>query len=84
MKKIIVLLAAVLLLPGIALAESVNVFDAGGGNKLIYRTTDDGDVQSSLAIETAGGYVVTDQNGNSTLVNDFSRDDQWGDRKDRD
>ncbi len=82
MKKIIVLLA-VLLLPGFALAETVNVFDAGGGNKLIYRMTDNGEVRTSIIVPGGykGSYVEFDDRGNSRLINDFSRDDGWGDRR---
>ena len=85
MKKIIVLLA-VLLVPGIALAETLNIFDAGGGNKLIYRTDDSGETRSSFAAKVYdGGYLEFDDRGNSRLVNDFSQDnDGWGEREDRD
>lgn len=68
--------------PGIAQAESVNVFDVGVGNLLIYRSTDDGNIRSSLAIKTDGGYVEFDDRGNSRIINDFSGDDE--DREDRD
>lgn len=86
MKKIIVSLAAVLLFTGIALAESVNIFDAGGGNKLIYRTDDNGETRSSFAAKVYdGGYLEFDDRGNTRLINDFSRDDDdWGGRRDQD
>jgi len=86
MKKIIVLLAVVLLVPGFALAESVNIYDAGGGNKLIYRTDDNGETRSSNVYKVSDNtYIEFDDRGNSRLINDFSTDnDGWGDRKDRD
>ncbi|MBC8460496.1 MAG: hypothetical protein H8D67_21135 [Deltaproteobacteria bacterium] len=84
MKKIIVLLA-VLLLPGIALAESTNIFPAPNKDHLwIVTTTDNGDVRTSNAHRVSDtGWVIFDDRGGSRMVNDFSNDGR-GDREDRD
>ena len=72
MKKLIITLAF-LLIPTMALAESVNVFGSGD-LKIIYTTTDQGDVRSSTAHKIPSGWWIVDDRGNSTMVNDYSSD----------
>ncbi len=74
MKKIIVLLAVVLLIPGIALAESVNIY-GDENHKIIYRISDDGDVRTSNVYKVSdGGYVEFDDRGNSRMIFDNTSD----------
>lgn len=73
MKKLIAALAFILAVP-MAHAETVNVFGGGSDDtKVIIRTTDDGETRSSIANRIGdNSWYVTDQNGNGTIVNDFS------------
>jgi len=73
MKKIIVLLALVAGLLGIAHAEWVNVFGSGD-TRSITTFHDDGDVTFSTANRTARGWMILDDRGNMTTVNDYSID----------
>jgi hypothetical protein len=83
MKKLIATLTlAILLIPTLALAESVNVF--GSGNvKYLFTTTDDGEVRSSTAHKTSTGWWIVDDQGNSTTINNYSsdRDRDWNSRE---
>ena len=86
MKKIILLLAIIVCLPGIAQAEWVNVFGSGN-SRSIYTFHDNGDVTTSIANRTASGWMIVDDRGNMTMVNDYTSDrhddrnchsDRWG------
>jgi hypothetical protein len=86
MKKFIVLLAVIVCLPGMARAEWVNVFGSGD-SRIIYTFHDNGDVTSSSAYRTGSGWMIFDDHGNTTMVNDYSRNsdgdrdrpsDKWG------
>ena len=85
MKKIIVLLSIVLLFPGIALAEWVNIYPGASDDQVVVFTTDDsGETRTSTVYKTSDNtYIEYDDRGNSRLINDFSGSG-WGDRRDRD
>lgn len=85
MKKLITTLAlAILLIPTLALAESVNVFGSGD-TKYLITTTDDGEVRSSTAHKTSTGWWIVDDQGNATTVHDYSGDrDRDRDGRERD
>ena len=83
MKKIIVLLAVLLLVPGIALAEWVSIQDMGGGNKMIIHADDYGNTRISNAYKVPAGYLEIDDRGHSRMIFDYS-DDDGDEDKDRD
>jgi len=76
MKKIIVLLAVLLLL-GIALAESLNIFPGASDDQVVVFKTDDyGNTRTSTVYKVSDDtYIEFDDRGNSRIINDFSRDD---------
>jgi hypothetical protein len=58
-----------------------------GDSRIIYTFHDNGDVTSSSAYRTGSGWMIFDDRGNTTMVNDYSRNsdgdrdrpsDKWG------
>ncbi len=71
MKKSIILFAVILFFPVIAQADWVNVFGSGD-SRVIYTFHDNGDVTTATANQTARGWMIFDDRGNMTQVNDYS------------
>jgi len=74
MKKIIITLAIIFALAPIAQAETVNVFNGGSDNiKVIMTTSDEGETRSYISNRVSDTtWIVTGDDGNATIVNDFS------------
>ena len=63
--------------PVFASAETVTVLGGGSDdNKVIITTTDEGESRSATAHRISdSSWLIIDQDGNSTMVNDFSSRD---------
>ena len=63
--------------PVFASAETITVLGGvSDDNKVIITTTDDGESRSSMAHRVSDrSWLIIDQDGNSTMVNDFSSRD---------
>ena len=81
MKRLIVTFALIIASVTMAQAETVMITNGAFENqRVIFRTSDEGETHISTAIKGAGNtWVVFDDNSNMTLVNDLSssgRDDE--------
>jgi len=72
MKKIITAVSIfILALATFAQAETVKIF-GDEDSKVIFRTTDDGEVRSSIANRIGDNSWFVVEDGHGTIVNDFS------------
>ena len=76
MKRYLIVLIFIIT-PVFASAETVTVLRGGSDdNKVIFTTTDEGESRSATAHRISdSSWLIIDQDGNSTMVNDFSSRD---------